>query len=156
MFPVLMSAPPIYDAQEIEEYRQKSAEMIEIDGRTLSRYEWTQEQRKIETAIRAQKDISNLARAAGLTDEARKASAKIDRLYDRYDQISAAAGLEKQPQWTNLPSANCRADCWISSTRPQDAAIDRESRQLLLHHESLRPHERKKAANSVSDRRGEK
>ena len=40
MFPVLMSAPPIYDAQEIEEYRQKSAEMIEIDGRTLSRYEW--------------------------------------------------------------------------------------------------------------------
>lgn len=96
MFPVLMSAPPIYDAQEIEEYRQKSAEMIEIDGRTLSRYEWTQEQRKIETAIRAQKDISNLARAAGLTDEARKASAKIDRLYDRYDQISAAAGLEKQ------------------------------------------------------------
>ena len=96
MFPVLMSAPPIYDAQEIEEYRQKSAEMIEIDGRTLSRYERTQEQRKIETAIRAQKDISNLARAAGLTDEARKASAKIDRLYDRYDQISAAAGLEKQ------------------------------------------------------------
>ncbi len=72
MFPVLMSAPPIYDAQEIEEYRQKSAEMIEIDGRTLSRYEWTQEQRKIETAIRAQKDISNLARAAGLTDEAQK------------------------------------------------------------------------------------
>ena len=59
MFPVLMSAPPIYDAQEIEEYRQKSAEMIEIDGRTLSRYEWTQEQRKIETAIRTQKDISN-------------------------------------------------------------------------------------------------
>ena len=59
-------------------------------------YEWTQEQRKIETAIRAQKDIANLARAAGLTDEARKASAKIDRLYDRYDQISAAAGLEKQ------------------------------------------------------------
>ena len=35
----------------------------------LAAYEWTQEQRKIETAIRAQKDISNLARAAGLTDE---------------------------------------------------------------------------------------
>ena len=62
----------------------------------LAAYEWTQEQRKIETAIRAQKDISNLARAVGLTDEARKASANIDRLYDRYDQISASAGLEKQ------------------------------------------------------------
>lgn len=62
----------------------------------LAAYEWTQEQRKIETAIRAQKDIANLARAAGLTDEARKASANIDRLYERYDQISAAAGLEKQ------------------------------------------------------------
>ena len=62
----------------------------------LAAYEWTQEQRKIETAIRAQKDIANLARAAGLTDEARKVSANIDRLYDRYDQISAAAGLEKQ------------------------------------------------------------
>ena len=29
-------------------------------------------------------------------NEARKASAKIDRLYERYDQVSAAAGLDKQ------------------------------------------------------------
>lgn len=96
MFPVLMSAPPIYSEEEIEQYHKNSAEKIEIDGRTLSRYEWTQEQRRIEAAIRQQKDIANLARASGDMKTARQASAAIDRLYARYDRISDAAGLDKQ------------------------------------------------------------
>ena len=96
MFPVLMSAPPTYSEEEIEQYRKNSLEKIEIDGRTLSRYEWTQEQRRIEAAIRQQKDIANLARASGDMKTARQASAAIDRLYARYDRISDAAGLDKQ------------------------------------------------------------
>ena len=96
MFPVLMSAPPTYSEEEIERYRKNSLEKIEIDGRTLSRYEWTQEQRRIEAAIRQQKDIANLARASGDMKTARQASAAIDRLYARYDRISDAAGLDKQ------------------------------------------------------------
>lgn len=96
MFPALMSAPPTYSEEEIEQYRKNSAEKIEIDGRTLSRYEWTQEQRRIEAAIRRQKDIANLARASGDMKTARQASAAIDRLYARYDRISDAAGLDKQ------------------------------------------------------------
>lgn len=96
MFPVLMSAPPTYSEEEIEQYRKNSSEKIEIDGRTLSRYEWTQEQRRIEAAIRQQKDIANLARASGDMKTARQASAAIDRLYARYDRISDAAGLDKQ------------------------------------------------------------
>lgn len=96
MFPALMSAPPTYSEEEIEQYRKNSSEKIEIDGRTLSRYEWTQEQRRIEAAIRRQKDIANLARASGDMKTARQASAAIDRLYARYDRISDAAGLDKQ------------------------------------------------------------
>lgn len=96
MFPVLMSAPPLHTEEEIEEYRRNSAEKIEIDGKTRSRYEWTQEQRRIEAAIRQQKDIANLARASGDMQEARKASARIGKLYERYDRISDAAGLDKQ------------------------------------------------------------
>ena len=96
MFPVLMSAPPLHTEEEIEECRRSSAEKIEIDGKTRSRYEWTQEQRRIEAAIRQQKDIANLARASGDMQEARKASARIGKLYERYDRISDAAGLDKQ------------------------------------------------------------
>ena len=96
MFPALMSAPPTYSEEEIEQYRKNSSEKIEIDGRTLSRYEWTQEQRRIEAAIRRQKDIANLARASGDMKTARQASAAIGRLYTRYDRISDAAGLDKQ------------------------------------------------------------
>lgn len=96
MFPVLMSAPPLHSEEEIEKYRRNSAEPITIDGKTKSRYEWTQEQRRIETAIRQQKNIANLARAAGDMQEARKASARIEKLYERYDRISDAAGLDKQ------------------------------------------------------------
>lgn len=40
-------------------------EQVTIDGKTRSRYQWTQEQRRIETAIRREKDVAIAAKAAG-------------------------------------------------------------------------------------------
>lgn len=65
---------------------------------TKSRYEWTQEQRKIETAIRYQKDIANTAKHSGDMVARREAQATINALLERYKKVSEAAGLYEKPE----------------------------------------------------------
>lgn len=94
--PILLGAPPAYSEETLEEMRRNSAEKIEIDGRTMSRYEWTQEQRRIETAVRYQKDRGVLATHAGNMEIRRDAQGKINALMGRYEKISEKAGLHER------------------------------------------------------------
>ena len=55
---VLGISEPAYTEEELAEYRSSSLEQVTIDGKTKSRYQWTQEQRRIETAIRREKDVA--------------------------------------------------------------------------------------------------
>lgn len=97
MHPILMGiSKPAYSDEELEEYRKFSSEQIEIDGVTKSRYQWTQEQRRIETAVRRQKDVSVCARAAGNGPLRRDAQRTINALMDRYDKVTEAAGLRTE------------------------------------------------------------
>lgn len=82
------------DDDTLEKYRANSSELITIGGKTKSRYDWSQEQRKVETAVRTQKDIANLAKASGDDVARREAQAKINSLKEYYTRISDAAGLE--------------------------------------------------------------
>ena len=94
IFPVILGvSEPAHSDRELEEINRNSSKRIDIGGRALSRYEWTQEQRKLETAVRAQKDITNLAKVSGDDVARRDAQAKINALMDRYDRITEAAGL---------------------------------------------------------------
>lgn len=97
MHPILLGiSEPAYSDEELEEYRKYSSEQIEIDGVTKSRYQWTQEQRRIETAVRRQKDVSVCARAAGNGPLRRDAQRTINALMDRYDKVTEAAGLKTE------------------------------------------------------------
>lgn len=99
MFPIILGvSKPVHTPEELAAYARNSQELIEIDGRAKTRYGWTQEQRRIETAIRQQKDVANLAKACGDDTLRREAQANINALQDRYAQISKAAGLAEQPQ----------------------------------------------------------
>ena len=92
--PILMGiSPPRYTDAELAEYKRNSRERIEIDGITKSRYEWTQEQRRIETAIRYQKDIAVAARASGDMVARRECAYMIRELDKYYQKISNEAGL---------------------------------------------------------------
>lgn len=103
MFPIILGvSKPVHTPEELAAYARNSQELIEIDGRAKTRYEWTQEQRRIETAIRQQKDVANLAKACGDDILRREAQANINALQDRYAQISKAAGLAEQPQRMNV------------------------------------------------------
>lgn len=96
-YPILLGiSPPAHSAQELEEYRRGSTEQIEIDGVTHSRYEWTQVQRAIETAVRYKQDEITLAKAAGDDVLVRDARRKIRELDSYYSKISDAAGTPKR------------------------------------------------------------
>jgi hypothetical protein len=86
-------SPPTHTPEELAQYKQYSRERIEIDGVIKSRYEWTQEQRRIETAIRYQKDIAVAAKASGDMVARRECAAMIRELDKYYGRISAAAKL---------------------------------------------------------------
>lgn len=99
VFPIILGiSPPAHTPEELEAYRRNSMEAITIDGVTKSRYEWTQVQRRIETAIREQKYIANAAKAADDPVARRQAQAAINRLDEEYAKISGAAGLYEEPQ----------------------------------------------------------
>ncbi|MDY2655553.1 MAG: phage minor capsid protein [Candidatus Limiplasma sp.] len=93
--PIMLGiSKPAHTEEELAEYRRSSLEQVTIDGKTKSRYQWTQEQRRIETAIRREKDVAIAAKAAGDDVLRRECQQRIGDLRKRYDSISQAAGLE--------------------------------------------------------------
>ena len=103
-FPIIMGiTPPTYTQEELDDFKTVSREEITIDGRTKSRYEWTQEQRRIETAIRYQKDIAIMAKASGDMVARRECAAMIRELEKQYSKITEAAGLKEQPNRKTSP-----------------------------------------------------
>lgn len=91
---ILGVSEPAYSPEELEQYQKFSREKVEIDGETRTRYEWSQEQRRIETAIRKEKDAAILAQSSGDPVLRRELQQKINSLNTRYTRVSEAAGLE--------------------------------------------------------------
>lgn len=97
IFPIILGvSAQALDDETLKKYHRLSAEQVTIDDETLSRYEWSQEQRKIETAVRAQKDVATLAEASGDMKAVRAAQANIDKLMDYYDKISEESGIKQE------------------------------------------------------------
>ena len=96
-YPILLGvSEPAYTEDELSQYRKYSTERITIDGKTLSRYQWSQAQRRLETATRRQKDVAVAAKAAGDDVLRREAQAKINDYRKRYAQVSREAGLDER------------------------------------------------------------
>lgn len=99
---ILGVSEPAYTPEQLEEFKRNSREEITIDGVTKTRYEWTQEQRRIETAIRYQKDIAVTAKASGDMMMRRECQHNINKLWEQYDKVSGAAGLREKPERTRV------------------------------------------------------
>lgn len=95
---ILGISRPAYTDEELRQFAQNSTEKITIDGKTKTRYEWTQEQRKVETAIRYQQDIATAAKASGDTELRREARRNISALNNYYRKISEAANVPSRPE----------------------------------------------------------
>ena len=100
IFPIILGvSAQALDDETLKKYHRLSAEQVTIDDKTLSRYEWSQEQRRVETAVRAvraQKDVATLADASGDMKAVRAAQANIDKLMDYYDKISEESRIKHE------------------------------------------------------------
>lgn len=100
-FPILLGiSRPAYSEEELAEYAIADKTTFEFEGKKYTMYEGTQLQRKVETALRHQRDILNMAKAAGNGDTELIARSKIRMLTDKYSELSKVSGLPTQMERT--------------------------------------------------------
>lgn len=95
VFSVVMGVnEPSFTKKQLRQYRNESLKKVEYKGKTYTKYEATQVQRQLETAIRKQKDRQIIAKASGNKEEIGLAQQKISQLTTEYNKFSKVAGLD--------------------------------------------------------------
>ena len=87
---------PQYTEEELEKFRKDNEEGVTIDGRHYTQYEATQRQRKIERAIRKQKNKILVDEGLGDKDKLQTDQIRYRVLEQEYKRFSKAAGLRVQ------------------------------------------------------------
>ena len=90
---VLGVSEPEYSDEELKEIQQRNNDGFHLDGKHYTMYQGTQLQRKLETAVRKQKDTQILARASGDTELVEQSQNKIRLLTSKYNDLCNASGL---------------------------------------------------------------
>ena len=85
---------PSYSNKMLNQMNRESQSIIEYEGKKYTAYEATQVQRKLETAIRKEKDRQIIARASGDKDGVGIAQNNITTLTQKYNDFSKNAGLD--------------------------------------------------------------
>jgi hypothetical protein len=85
-----------YTDKQLAEWRNENNKGCEIDGKRYTTYEASQLMRKLETSVRKQKDIANLAKGYGDDVLRREAQAKIRDLKAQYEKVAKASGLKQR------------------------------------------------------------
>jgi hypothetical protein len=85
---------PSYSKKMLRNFRNESLAKVNYNGKTYTKYEATQVQRQLETAIRKQKDRQIIARSSGDKEEIGIAQQKISQLTTEYNKFSKTAGLD--------------------------------------------------------------
>lgn len=94
---VIGVSKPLYTQAQLNEFIKKNNEGYTMtNGKHLTMYECTQEQRRLETEIRRAKDGQIVAKEAGDIDLAKKYQAKVSKLIKDYNAFSKACGLKKR------------------------------------------------------------
>lgn len=85
---------PSYSDEMLNQMNRESQSIIEYEGKKYTKYEATQIQRKLETAIRKEKDRQIIARASGDKELVGQSQNKITQLTSKYNNFSNKAGLD--------------------------------------------------------------
>lgn len=90
---ILGISEPEYSDEQLEEINEENEKGFELDGKHYTNYEGTQLQRRLETAIRQQKDIQIMAKNSNKMDMVDKAQKKITQLNAKYKELASVSGL---------------------------------------------------------------
>ena len=95
---VLGVSKPEYTDKQLNDIRESNLSGFDFEGKHYTMYQGTQLQRRIETAIRKQKDTQILARASGDTELVEQSQNKIRLLTSKYNDLCKASGLLPKKQ----------------------------------------------------------
>ena len=103
-FPIVLGvSQPAYTSQELQQYKANSEKTVTINGKEMTKYQATQAQRNMETAIRKQKDKYIFADTMGDTESASAIKENIKQLQTQYNYLSKQAGLSPKMDRTYVP-----------------------------------------------------
>lgn len=94
---------PTYSPEELKRLNEQNAKTYNIDGKTVSGYEATQMQRRLESAVREQKTIRDTAKASGDNLLVRRCNERIKVYQKKYNQISEITGISKDTKRMSVP-----------------------------------------------------
>lgn len=89
---------PSYSKKMLNQLNRESQSIVEYEGKKYTAYEATQVQRKLETAIRKEKDRQIIARASDDKDGVSVAQKNITTLTHKYNNFSKNTGLDTYKQ----------------------------------------------------------
>ena len=95
---VLGVSKPEYTDEQLNDIREANLSGFEFEGKHYTMYEGTQLQRRIETAIRKQKDTQILARSAGDNELVGQCQLKITQLTHKYNELCNVSELLPKKQ----------------------------------------------------------
>lgn len=96
-FPIILGVnAPQYTASQLREFREENEKGVIYEGRHYTKYEATQQQRRIEQAIRRQKKRVLVDEAAGDADKLTTDRIRLQRLNQEYARFSKATDLPTQ------------------------------------------------------------
>ena len=87
---------PQYSDKQLQEIKDRNEAGFDYNGEHYTMYEGTQLQRRLETAIREQKDIKVLGEASGDDKLVIDADIKIKALRKKYKELSVLSGLSQK------------------------------------------------------------
>ena len=90
---VLGVSSPLYTKKQLEQDRKNNEKGFEYEGKKYTLYEGEQLQRKIELAVRQQKDLQIIAKASNDKDTISKSQSNITQLTQKYKELSKISGL---------------------------------------------------------------
>ena len=90
---VLGVSSPLYTKKQLEQDRKKNEKGFEYEGKKYTLYEGEQLFRKIELAVRQQKDLQIIAKASNDKDTISKSQSNITQLTQKYKELSKISGL---------------------------------------------------------------
>ena len=99
---ILGVSQPSYNQKQLKQLEKESIGEVEYDGKKYTKYEATQVQRRLETAIRKQKDRQIIAKASGDIGEVEKAQIKVRQYTRKYKDFSNKCGLDMYMKRTSV------------------------------------------------------
>lgn len=94
---------PRYSPEELKRLNEQNAKTYNINGRDVSGYEAQQMMRRVETAIREQRSIKQIAQASGDKALVKQCNDKIKAYKGKYEEITNITGFYPETKRMSVP-----------------------------------------------------